>query len=71
MASFKVKLWRMGTCFAKSGATEMGKWAEAYWSLTINETKAKYQSTMKKRQVDQQLQEEAIKRKKLEREKEC
>jgi len=50
------------------------KWenvSEAYWPLTINETEANCQSTMTKQQVDQQLQEEAIKREKLEKEKEC
>lgn len=74
-ATFKSKLWRMGRLFSKLGGTkrkqQLLKWEngrESVWNFEVNEVEVNRQLLKRKRVVERHLNDEVVKRKKIEAE---
>ena len=74
-AAFKAKLWRMGKLFSKLGGTkcqeQLIKWkdgSEATWNFVVNEVEVQRQLLKRKRSIEEQIEKESTKRRKLENE---
>lgn len=74
-AAFKVKLWRMGKLFSKIEGTkrqeQLIKWkdgSEATWNFVVNEVEVHRQLLKRKHSIEEQIEKELTKRRKLENE---
>jgi hypothetical protein len=74
-SAMKVKLWRMGKLYSKLGGTnrqkKLAQWKEgsaSVWNLVIKESEVNRQLLKRKRNAETKLEEESIKRRKLEAE---
>ena len=73
-SAVKVKLWRMGKLYSKLGGKnrqkKLAQWKEgaSVWNLVINESEVNQQLLKRKRNAETKLEEESIKRRKLEAE---
>jgi len=74
-AAFRAKLWRMGKLFSKLGGKKhqqqlmkLKDGSEAMWKFEVNEVEVKRQLLKRKRLFEAQIEEESMKRKKLESE---
>ena len=68
-AAFRAKLWRMGQLYTRLGTnnrnTQIQKWIQSDWCLTVNENEVAHQVLSRKRESEQ-LETETRKRKCLE-----